>query len=147
MASERPDHTLSTTALVHEAWLRLAGGGEQAWAGRSHFYFAAARAMRRILIDHARKKGAAKRGGGLRGLPLDAIRLATREDPSEFLSLHEALLRLEDRDERAARVVNLRFFAGLSERETAETMGLDPRTVRREWRFARAWLERELARE
>jgi RNA polymerase sigma factor (TIGR02999 family) len=101
--------------------------------------------MRRILIDHARRKRSHKRGGSRRGLPLDAVTLATRDDPAEILSLDEALLRLEEMDARAAEVVKLRFFAGLSEEETARALGLTGRTVRREWRFARAWLEQQLA--
>jgi RNA polymerase sigma factor (TIGR02999 family) len=147
MADERAGHTLSATALVHEAYLRLASRDGHDAKGKAFFYAAAAQAMRRILIDHARRRGAAKRGGERRGLPLDVVELAIRDDPAEFLSLDEALLRLEERDGRAAEIVKLRFFAGLSEEETAAALGLTGRTVRRDWQFARAWLERELARE
>jgi RNA polymerase sigma factor (TIGR02999 family) len=145
MAGERKSHTLSATALVHEAYLRLVGTAPADYETKGRFFTAAAEAMRRILVDHARRKDARKRGGDRLGLPLDAVVLATRNDPAEILSLDEALLRLEEMDPRAAGVVKLRFFAGLSEAETAAALGLTTRTVRRDWRFARAWLERRLA--
>lgn len=145
MASERSDHTLSSTAPIHEAYLKLLGNRDITWESKAHFFGAAAASMRRILVDHARKKGSAKRGGNRHALPLDAVQLVARNNPAEILSLDEALLRLEERDPRGAEVVRLRFFAGLSEAESAAALGLNPRTVRRDWRFARAWLERELS--
>jgi RNA polymerase sigma factor (TIGR02999 family) len=144
MAGEREAHTLEPTALVNEVCLRLLGSTPVPWNGKRHFYAAAAEAMRRILVDHARARGAAKRGGGRRGVPLDLVDLATREDPAEILAVDEALSRLRDQDPRVAEIVRLRFFAGLTEKEVAEALDLGERTVRREWLFARAWLEREL---
>lgn len=146
MSSERAGHTLQPTALVHEAWMRIAGTGVT-FESRAHFFRAAAEAMRRILIDHARSRGRQKRGGGARSLPLTAVEVASQVDSGEFLSVDEALRRLEARDERMAEIVKLRFFAGLSEQETAEALGISDRTVRREWTLARAWLSRELDRE
>ena len=147
MSGERPDHTLQATALVHEAWLRLAG--DQAgldFQNRAHFLKAAAEAMRRILIEHARKRGREKRGGSARRVPLTAVEVASQADSGEILSVDEALRRLEGQDERMAEIVKLRFFAGLSEQETAAALGLSDRTVRREWVLARAWLARELGK-
>jgi RNA polymerase sigma factor (TIGR02999 family) len=148
MASERPGHTLQPTALVHEAFLRLVGEGHTTWDGRGHFYVAAANAMRRILIDHARKRGRQKRGGDWQRLDLDSVDLAREPAPLEdIVSVDEAIRRLEKRDERMAKIVRLRFFAGLGVQEIAEVMGITDRTVRREWAVARAWLYRELAGE
>lgn len=144
MAGERPGHTLQPTALVHEAYMRLVGNREVAWDNRAHFYVAAAEAMRRILIEHARKKGRIKRGGGLRRVPLNVVDLAERGDVEEIVSLDDVIRRLEERDKRMADVVRLRFYAGLSETETAAALGVTGRTVRREWALARAWLLREL---
>jgi RNA polymerase sigma factor (TIGR02999 family) len=146
MAGERPGHTLQASALVNEAYLKLVGRASLGWEGKAHFYAAAAEAMRRILVDHARGRGRARRGGGLARLPLDAVDLASREDPGEILSVDEALRRLEERDKRMADVVKLRFFAGLSEGETALALGVTDRTVRRDWTLARAFLQRELGR-
>ncbi|MFI5380373.1 MAG: ECF-type sigma factor [Tepidisphaerales bacterium] len=144
MAQERGDHTLQATALVHEAYVRLVGDDACGWANRAHFFAAAAEAMRRILIEHARAKDGPRRGGGLRKLPLDVVDLATAEDPEEIMALDDAISRLEKQDADAARVVRLRFYAGLSVDETAETLGISPRTVKREWAFARAFLFRHL---
>jgi RNA polymerase sigma factor (TIGR02999 family) len=144
MADERPDHTLQATALVHEAYLRLVGSHEVAWENRAHFYVAAAEAMRRILIEHARKRGRIKRGGDRARVPLNTVYLAEKAYPEEIMSVDSAIRRLEERDSRMARIVRLRFFAGLSTEEIAETLGLSDRTVRREWALARAWLHREL---
>ena len=144
MAGERSDHTLGATALVNEAWLRLAGGEPIPWAGKAHFFHVAAEVMRRVLIDHARGRKRIKRGGGRAQLPLDAVQLAAREDPTEFLAVEEALRRLEKRDERAAEVAKLRFFAGLSSEETAQVLGISVRSVHREWAVARAWLQLDL---
>ena len=141
---ERPDHTLQATALVHEAYIRLVGSHEVAWENRAHFYVAAAEAMRRVLIEHARKRGRIKRGGDRKRVPLSAVYLAEEAHPEEIMSVDTAIRRLEERDSRMARIVRLRFFAGLSVEDTAETLGLSDRTVRREWALARAWLHREL---
>jgi RNA polymerase sigma factor (TIGR02999 family) len=140
MAGEKAGHTLQPTALVHEAYLRLVGNRELAWDNRAHFYVAAAEAMRRILIEHARKKGRLKRGGDRRRIPLNVVDLAERGDVEEILSLDDAVRRLEERDRRMADVVRLRFYSGLSETETAAALGVSERTVRREWSTARAWL-------
>src|SRR5262249_48900097 len=144
MKAERADHTLQATGLVHEAYLRLVGNGELDWANRAHFFHAAAEAMRRILIEHARAKGGPKRGGGRKKLPLDVVDLATEADPDQILALDEALSRLEQKDADAARVLRLRFYAGLSVEETAKAVGASPRTVKRDWSYARAFLIREL---
>ena len=147
MAGERKDHTLQATALVHEAYLKLVDGAELDWSGKAHFYAAAAQAMRRILVDHARARGRRKRGGRRGKVPLDAVDLAVHDDPAEILSVDEAVRRLEKRDRRLAEVVHLRFFAGLSEEETAGALGVSARTVRRDWVLARAWLQREIGRD
>ena len=147
MNAERPDHTLQPTALVHEAYLRLAGDRERPWANRAHFFAAAAEAMRRILIDHARAKQGPQRGGGRRRLPLDVVDLATTGDPDQIMALDEAIARLERQDPDAGRVVRLRFYAGLDIEETGLALGISPRTVKREWAFARAFLLRELERD
>jgi len=151
MAGERVGHTLSATALVHEAYLKLAGPRELPWQGRAHFYAAAAEAMRRILIDHARARCAARRGGGdarQAALQLaDLPDLSSEEESSGFLILDEAISRLEGADAQAAAVVRLRYFAGLSIEETARTLGVSPATVKRTWAFARAWLKEAIERE
>lgn len=145
MHRERVDHTLDATCLVHEAWLRLVAQDSLSWSSRRHFYGAAAGAMRRILVEHARRRARQKRGGELQRISLDVADLAVDSDPQDVLNLEEALTRLEQLDPRASEVVGLRFFAGLSELEVAQAMGLSERTVRREWAWARAWLMRELA--
>jgi RNA polymerase sigma factor (TIGR02999 family) len=147
MAQERGDHTLQATALVHEAYLRLVGPQEIPWENRAHFYVAAAEAMRRVLIEHARKRGRVKRGGGRRRIPLTGEELVETPDLDEIMSVDAAIRRLEERDGRMARIVRLRFFAGLGVAETAAALGLSDRTVRREWALARAWLHRELSGE
>jgi len=141
---ERPDHTLQTTALVHEAYIRLIGWQQRSWSDRAHFYRAAAEAMRRILIEHARARGRDKRGGDRARVDLEDANLATWNDPDILLALDEALHRLMEQDPRAAETVRLRFFAGLSFEETASALGLSVRTVKRDWEFARAWLFRAL---
>jgi RNA polymerase sigma factor (TIGR02999 family) len=144
LARERPGHTLSATALVNEAYLKLAGPREIAWAGRGHFYAAAAEAMRRILVDHARARAARIRGGP--EARRAAVNLASLPDPSSetesagFLILHDAIIRLESVDEEAAAVVRLRYFAGLTIDETAAALGVSAPTVKRTWAFARGWL-------
>jgi RNA polymerase sigma factor (TIGR02999 family) len=138
-------HTLSTTAVVHEAYLRLVGSPTIAWEDRAHFYAVAATAMRQILLNHARHHLTAKRGGGARTLPLDSVDAPVDARAAELLELDDALTRLAAVDERLARVVDLRFFAGLSVEETARILGVTDRTVKRDWRAARAFLYREIA--
>ena len=148
MRREQQGHTLRPTALLHEAFLRLVGQQEAGWQSRSHFYGIAASAMRRILVDHARRRRAAKRDGGLR-VTLDdsasAVAGADGANVLDVIALDDALKRLGALDERQARVVELRFFAGLEIEETARALGISPATVKRDWTFARAFLQRELA--
>jgi RNA polymerase sigma factor (TIGR02999 family) len=147
MAGERAGHTLQATALVHEAFVRLVGPREIPWQDQAHFYAAAAESMRRILVDHARAKKREKRGGKQQRVALNVLDLAQTENSEEILALDEAFCRLEQREPEAAEVVRLRFFAGLSVDQTAEALGVSPRTVDRRWKFARAWLFRELQRQ
>ncbi len=146
---ERADHTLSTSEVVHEAFLDLMPPGRVDWQSRAHFYAVASRAMRNVLVDHAARRGTAKRGAGARPLPLDELlaeQVAAAERPlDDLLALNDALARLEAVDPRKARVVECRFFGGMSLDETAEALGSSPATVSRDWAFARAWLHRELA--
>ncbi len=144
MARERAGHTLQPTALVHEAYLKLFGHSDLAWANRAHFFTAAAEAMRRILIDHARKKARLRHGGGRRRLPASLLDLIQAENPEETLAVDDALRRLEEVDPEVARLVRLRFFAGLSVEETASVLGISPRTAYREWSYAKAWLHDDL---
>ena len=151
MADERAGHTLQATALVHEAYLRLVGPSApaaQPWSGRGHFYKAAAEAMRRILVEHARARGRDKRGGGRGRVPLDAlasVEAAAQCDAEDVLALDAAFQELERQNPDAAAVVRLRFYAGLSVAEAAEALGVSDRTVNREWNYARAWLFRALS--
>ncbi len=147
MAGERPDHTLQATALVHEAYLRLVGDRRIPWKNRAHFYAAAAEAMRRILLDHAKARGREKRGGGRKRVPLSVADVAESWNFEETLSLDEALRRLMDRDPNIGRVVELRFFTGLSIDDTAAALGVSKATVKRRWEFGRTWLYRELRRD
>jgi RNA polymerase sigma factor (TIGR02999 family) len=141
LAGEKPGQTLQATALVHEAYLRLVGAGaEQRWDGRRHFFAAAAEAMRRILINRARDRGRRKRGGGWRRLRLEHIDLSLAEPPDELLDLSDALDKLAQEDPACAELVKLRFFAGLTLDEAAETLGVVRRTADRYWAFARSWL-------
>ena len=141
LAAEAPGQTLQATALVHEAYLRLVGGEPQRdWDGRGHFFAAAAEAMRRILINRARDRGRVKRGGGWRRLHLDDLNLSVAEPPDEFLILNDALDKLAQEDPACAELVKLRFFAGLTLDEAAETLGVARRTADRSWAFARSWL-------
>ena len=145
MSLERPGHTLQATALVHEAYAKLVGAGPIPWSGRAGFFHAASQAMRRILIDHARRKNAEKRAGPLvRPTLHDVADLAAAEDSSEILAFDEAFLRLEKDHPETAAVVRFRFYAGLSVEETAEALSISPRSVNREWTFARAWLRKAL---
>jgi RNA polymerase sigma factor (TIGR02999 family) len=151
LAGEKPGQTLQATALVHEAYLRLVAGRQtdvphaQHWNSRGHFLAAAAEAMRRILIESARRKRAQKRGGGLEPLELEADASAAQADDEKLLALDEALAGLEQKDPRKARLVKLRFFAGLSIREAAETLGISTATADRDWAYARAWIQREMS--
>tara|TARA_R110002072_G_scaffold42064_12_gene118111 strand:- start:56595 stop:57266 length:672 start_codon:yes stop_codon:yes gene_type:complete len=140
MTHERADHTLQATALVHEAYAKLLGNEELSWQSRAHFFHAAAQAMRRILIDHARTKNAVKRGGDEKRIPLGLIDLAENPDPVSILALEEAMKTLEAEDPRAAQIVSMRFYAGLSVERTALVLEVAERTVVREWAFARARL-------
>ncbi len=145
LRGERAGHTLQPTALAHEAYLRLAGR-QIAWQGRHHFMAVAARAMRSVLVDHARRRNAAKRGGGEAAVTLDTGMLAADARPVAFDDLDDALTDLARLSERQARVVELRYFGGLSVEEAAEVLGVAPATVKRDWATARAWLYRELTR-
>ncbi len=145
MQKEREGHTLSATAVVHEAYLRLAELDDISWEGRAHFFGTAAVAMRRVLISYARSRNAKKRGSGAVPVSLDDVVVAARERPEQVLALDEALTRLHALNPRHARVVECRFFAGMSIDETAEALGISNATVRRDWTVARAWLNRELA--
>jgi RNA polymerase sigma factor (TIGR02999 family) len=140
LAFRRRGETVSTTALVHETYLKLVGAGRKAWRDRVHFFAVAARAMRQILIDDARRRSAAKRGGGEAPQVLDEERVGMESRAEELLALDCALTRLAAFDGRLGQLVELRFFAGLSVEETAEILGLSPRTVKRDWRKARAFL-------
>lgn len=150
LRQERSGHTLQATALVHEAWLKLMGPRDVPWRNRGHFLAAAAEAMRRILVDHARSKAAVRRGGP--GAKRAAIDLTTLPDPDSaeqsagFLLLDEALARLQEVDAGAAEVVRLRYFAGLSIDETAQALGVSGPTVQRDWAFARSWLKDAIER-
>ena len=140
LSHEPPGQTLQATALVHEAYLRLVGDEPQNWTGRGHFFAAAAEAMRRVLVDNARRKQAHKRGGGRQRLPLEAMDVATRATPEEIVALDDALTALAREDAQAAQVVKLRLFAGLSMDQAAEAIGVSRATAYREWTYARAWL-------
>jgi|SRR5579872_64382 len=143
MQRERPDHTLQATALVHEAYLRLAGPGTHDCQDRAHFFAAAAKVMRNLLIDHARARHRAKRGGSANVRLEDAVTLAIAENP-ELLAIDEALQNLAKIDPRQSRIVELRYFGGLSVEEVAAVLGISDRTVKREWQMAKAWLYAEL---
>jgi len=144
MRRERPDHTLQPTALVHEVFLRLADKPDLSWESRAHFLNIAAQAMRRILVEHARRRKADKRGGGAERVTLDEEFQAPGQGAPDLVDLDEALQRLSAIDPRKGRVVELRFFAGLSVEETARLLAISEATVKREWQFAKAWIQREL---
>jgi len=141
---ERPGHSLQATVLVNDAYLRLVNGSERTWENRSHFYAVAAQAMRRLLIDHARGRKAAKRGGGVE-LQLDDVVVVSNDNYEEILALDEALTRLAEFDPRAGQIVEMRYYAGLKDDEIAEVLGVSPKTVRRDWDVARRWLRNELS--
>jgi RNA polymerase sigma factor (TIGR02999 family) len=146
MAREAAGQTLQPTALVHEAWLRLIQGGEQHWRSRGHFFGAAALAMRRILIDRARQKMRAKRGGGVEPVAIDEVEIAEAMPDERILQVDAALERLKEAEPEMAHLVTLKFYGGLTDKEAAETLGITDRTVRNRWRYARAWLLEELRR-
>lgn len=147
LKQEPVGHTLQPTALVHEVFLKLVDQNDVDFNGRSHFFAISAQAMRRILVDHARGKGRAKRGGKFHRVDLDESRMVSPRRVDDVLAIDEALERLAKIDARQARVVELRFFGGLTVEETAAAMGLSKRTIENEWKFARAWLRRELSEE
>ena len=143
---ERPEHTLQTTALVHEAYLRLVGQRNANWQNRAQFFGVAAQLMRRILVDYARTHKASKRGGNYRRISLSEGAILTEERDTDLTELDEVLDRLAGIDPQQSRVVELRIFGGLTVEETAEVMGISPRTVKREWSMARAWLHQQIKR-
>ena len=147
MRGERVGHTLQTSALVNEAYLRLAGNAEIQWQDRAHFFAVAAQAMRRILVDHARAHTAEKRGSDFQKLSLDENIDKTVERSAELIALDDALKELAEMDEQKSRIVELRFFGGLSIEETAEVMGVSAPTVKRQWRMAKAWLYGQVQRQ
>jgi len=143
LASERPDHTLNTTAIVHEAYIRLAGN-DKSWNDRAHFLRAAATVMRHLLVDHARKRNAAKRGDGKAALTLEDRKLATDDDTVAVLALDNAMKDMADIDPRLVQIIECRFFAGLSVSDTAEVLGMAVRTVERDWKRARGYMLRAM---
>lgn len=146
MAIQNPGHTLQTTALIHEAYLRLVNQTEKKqWENRSHFFAVAAQAMRHILVDYARSKQAGKHGGGAKELSLDEALTVSQERAAELVALDDALAELARIDQRKSQIVELRFFGGLSVEETAEVLKVSPITVMRDWSLAKAWLHRELS--
>lgn len=146
MAGERNPQSLQTTALIHEAYLRLVGPSPVAWENRGHFFAVAARVMRRILVDHARARRSLKRGGDGRPVTLDEQLVVAGAPDRDLVSLDDALQALATFDERKARVVEMRFFGGLSVEETAEVLAVSPQTVLRDWKLAKVWLLREMKR-
>lgn len=145
MAREIPGQTLQATALVHEAYLRLIGNADPGWNGRGHFFGAAAIAMRRILVEQARRKGRLRHGGGQQRLDIADAGVAVEPPGDDVLAVDHAVRRLEQQDPRKGRIINLRYFAGLTAKETAEVLGLSVGTIEREWRFIKTWLQVELA--
>jgi RNA polymerase sigma factor (TIGR02999 family) len=144
MGRERAHHTLQTSALVNEAYLRLIDQKDVKWQNRAHFYGIAAQMMRRILVDYARKRGFLKRGGDFRAVPLEEATIVSPERAAEVVALDDALNSLAKLDVRKSKIIELRFFGGLSIEETAEVLGVSPGTVMRDWTFAKAWLRREI---
>jgi RNA polymerase sigma factor (TIGR02999 family) len=150
LAHEKPGQTLDATALVHEAFLRLVGANEngpQRWDGRGHFFAASAEAMRRILVERARRKARIRHGGQMQRVEMDDFPLAVQAPDEDLLAVHEALDRLQQTDAQAAELVKLHYFLGLTIEESAELLGVSPRTAYRTWTFARAWLYQHLAGE
>ena len=144
MRRERPGHTLQTSALVNEAYMRLVDYSQMRWQSRAHFFAVAAQAMRRILVEHARKRHFAKRGGGAAKVSFDEAAIVSQGQAADLVALDDALTSLEAMDERKARIVELRYIGGLNIEETAEVLSISPATVQREWRAAKAWLYREI---
>ncbi|HUA66090.1 MAG TPA: sigma-70 family RNA polymerase sigma factor [Alphaproteobacteria bacterium] len=144
MANERPNQTLQPTALVHEAWLRLAGDENAQWDGRAHFFAAAAEAMRRILVDRARRKNAIRHGAGQQRVDLQDTDIAAPDDNDQILAVNEALEKLAAHDKPKAELVKLRYFAGMTLEEAAKILGISEPTAKRHWSFAKAWLHREI---
>jgi len=144
MRDERVGHTLQASALVNEAYMRLVDADGVEWQNRTHFFAVSARLMRQILVDYARKRGGQKRGGKAGAVSLDEAMAARIPLDEDLIAVHEALLRLSEIDARKDQIVELRFFSGLTEEETAEVLNISPETVRRDWRFAKAWLRNEL---
>jgi RNA polymerase sigma factor (TIGR02999 family) len=147
LSHEAPGQTLQATALVHEAYLRLVGNEPQSWENRGHFFAAAAEAMRRILVDHARRKKSQKRGGACQRVGLEGLDAARDEPPEYLLRLDEALTKLSQQDPEAAELVKLRYFGGLTLEQAAELKGISRRTAGRYWNYARLWLYREVTAE
>lgn len=145
MAGESPGHTLQPTALVHEAWLRLSSGQQTNWENKAHFFGAAAEAMRRILVEHARRKHAQKRGGGAEKVSLDEVDAMLAAPADELLAVHECLDKLAAEDPEAAELVKLRYFVGLTMEEVAEAMAIKKRKAEGVWTYARIWLRREMS--
>ena len=147
MANELPGQTLQQTALVHEAWLRLTGNENVKWDGRAHFFGAAAEAMRRILIDNARRKKALRHGGGQQRLDIQDVELAATASDDELLSINDALEKFAKHDKQKAELVKLRYFAGLTIEEAAAALGISEPTAKRHWTYARAWLFNEIRKQ
>ena len=147
MRRERPGHTLQASALVNEAYLRLVDYRRMQWQNRAHFFAVAAQAMRRVLVEHARSRQYAKRGGTAQRISLDDVAVLTDQQAAELVALDEALTSLEALDARKARIVELRYIGGLSIEEAAETLGVSTATVERDWRSAKAWLYRAISQE
>lgn len=145
LQGERTDHTMATTDLVHEAYLKLVGLERIEWKNRAQFFAVAAQAMRRVLVDYALSRRAQKRGGERRKVSLDEAMLVVEQQADELLALDKALTELEGINQRLGRIVECRYFAGMSIEETAEALGISPATVKRDWTMARAWLHRELS--
>lgn len=146
LRQERPDHTLQTTALIHEVYVRLTGQQEMSWKDPSHFFAVAAKSMRRVLVDYARTHNARKRGGGLQKTILLEPLVASEEQTGIMMALDEALDRLEKLDLRQSKIVELRYFGGFTNPEIAQMLGISSRTIAREWDIARAWLHSEISK-
>jgi len=145
LARRHPDNTFTTTSLVQEVFVRLAGNSPRDWQGRAHFFALCAAIMRNVLVDHARANSCGKRGGGSRPVPLDEGLAVCPDRMEDLISVHDALEKLTEIDDRKARVVEMRFFGGMSVQETAEALGVSPETVTRDWRIARMWLLRHMS--
>ncbi|MEO8231909.1 MAG: sigma-70 family RNA polymerase sigma factor [Ignavibacteriota bacterium] len=145
LRDEYRNHTLQTTELVHEAYIKLVGDQNINWQNRAHFFGIAAQSMRQILVDHARKRKSFKRGEGKSNIPLDEVLEISDKSDEQIIALDEALIKLELKDERSSKLVELRYFSGLTIEETAEVLHISPATAKRDWNFAKAWLYREIA--